>query len=85
MFEAISAKCLFHEVLSLQESDGNLESGDRDELTYFCSCQLKLFFFYFGKDIFFFLSLRFFLPWWVSSLKRELSFNEWSDMASVHH
>jgi len=67
MFEAISAKCLFHEVLSLQEM-GTWNLGIETNFLIFGVANLNYSFSILGKT-FFKKKLGFFLPWWVSSLK----------------
>jgi hypothetical protein len=67
MFETISAKCLFHEVLSLKEM-GTWNLGIETNLLIFGVVNLNYSFSILGKT-FFILFFGFFLPLWVSSLK----------------
>jgi hypothetical protein len=82
MFEAISAKCLFHEVLSLQEM-GTWNLGIGTNLLIFGVVNLNYSFSILGKTFFFKKIWVFFFALVGFLLKRELSFNEWSDMASA--
>jgi len=81
MFEAISAKCLFHEVLSLQEM-GTWNLGIETNLLIFGVANLNYSFSILGKT-FFLKKIGFFFDLVGFLLKRELPFNEWSDMASA--
>jgi hypothetical protein len=68
MFEAISAECLFHEVLSLQEM-GTWNLGIETNFLIFGVVNLNYSFSILGKT-FFLKKIGFiFLSWWVSSLK----------------